>query len=72
MHINCIHIAMAVMRIAFNIVMRFYRNSASSVKSVEEKMEEKAVSLLGNVGNAYSVAGVFSRIADDPEGDTLP
>jgi len=33
MHIMCIHMAMVAMRIAFNIVLCFYRNFPHTVKS---------------------------------------
>jgi hypothetical protein len=63
MHIVCIHMAMAVtMRIAFNIVLRFYRTSPRAVKLVEENVAKKT-------SPSAASAGVLNRIADISTGD---
>jgi hypothetical protein len=54
MHIICMHMAMAVMRSAFNIVSCFYRKPGCFVKGERWK---------------YRPTGVLCRIADDPVGE---
>ncbi len=58
MHIMCMHMAMAVMRIAFNIVSCFYLSQRRPVKSAKKLPPHPC-----------RLAGVLRRIADDFPGD---
>ncbi len=60
MHIVCMHMAMAVMRSAFNIVLFFYRMSPWVVKAQQP--------MFSQCGRRLN--GVFLRIADDLTGET--
>jgi hypothetical protein len=61
-HIVCIHMAMAVMRIALNIVLCFYSTATCSVKPIAEKSASLARLLA-------RPTGVPGQSADDSTGD---